>query len=113
MDFFLTNILGPWSWNRFESISFGGVLAMLGIILFFLIIDRIFNKKPSRLILENDADFEHYTLGLENYHNSTKRLSLVNRLVMYSIVLLLVLTPLNFLLKLTDSYFVSFWSWMF
>ncbi|MFD2917504.1 hypothetical protein [Psychroserpens luteus] len=111
MNFFIANILGPFPWERFQYISVNGILAMLAVIAFFLIINKIFNRQPLRFPKNDNLELEQYTFGFEDTHVNVKKISLSRRIVVYLIAVLLIITPLSELIDDSSSY--SIWELIF
>jgi hypothetical protein len=51
MSFFAANVIPHWTWDRFEYIFVIGVFVMLFEVVFFLLINKIFNTQPSNTLL--------------------------------------------------------------
>ena len=98
MNYFSTNILPHFYWNRYEYISVNGVFALLAVIAFFLLINKVFNKKPLKFSVDGNLELEQYTFGFVETHVNVKKLSLRRRIAVYVIAVLLILTPLSELL---------------
>jgi hypothetical protein len=98
MNFFATNILGNWNWNRYEYISVMGVFALLSVVVFFLLTNKMFNKQPLKFPVKGNLELEQYTFAFEETQVNVKKISLPRKIVVYLIVILLILTPLSELL---------------
>jgi hypothetical protein len=98
VNFFATNVFGPYPWERFEYISLTSVLVMLSVVAFFLLINKIFNKQPLKFPVNGDLELEHYTFGFEETHVNVKKISLRKRIAVYVIAVILIVTPLSELL---------------
>jgi len=114
MTVFANNIIGPWTWNKYEYLSVNGLVIMLAVVMFFIVISNIITKitniKPPKLPLYEGLNLEHYTLGFEGTHVNVKKISLKMRVFICIMSALLVITPLNYLLM--DLNYSSFWAWI-
>jgi hypothetical protein len=99
MNFFATNTFDLSQWNRYEYISVRGVLAMLSLVAFFLIINKIDNKQPLKFPVHENLDLEQYTFGFEDTQVHVKKISLPRRIAVYLIAAILIITPLNELIR--------------
>lgn len=110
MNFFALDAFGHGSWT-YGAISIYDVLALLGVIMFYLIIYKIVNKKPLKFPMNTPVDLEQYTLGFEETHINVKKRSLPMRITVYIISGLIILTPFSELLGSLSCY--SIWDWIF
>ncbi|MFT5846455.1 MAG: hypothetical protein ACJARX_002384 [Psychroserpens sp.] len=82
---------------------------MLGVIVFFLAINKIFNKEPLRFPIEDKLELEQYTFGFEEMHVNIKKIALSRKIVICIMVMILILTPLSDILRSDNfgSYFYN------
>ncbi|WP_028872403.1 hypothetical protein [Psychroserpens burtonensis] len=81
-------------------ISVIGVFAMLSVVVFFLLINKIFNTQPLKFPVNENLELEQYAFGFEETQVNVQKRSLLIRIIVYLMAVLLVFTPLNTLLNI-------------
>ena len=108
MIYFALNAGGYYPWT-YGALSIYDVLIMLGVIVFFLIINKVFNKQPLKFSVDENLELEQYTFGFEDTHVNMKKRSLPIRVLVCVISTLLIITPLSELLGQMSYNYTYFW----
>ena len=72
MNFFIINVLSPFSWNRYEHMSSEGVFIILVALGFLLLLSKVMRKKPIQFPKVESLELEQYTFGFEETNNKIK-----------------------------------------
>lgn len=97
----IVNCLG----NETPEMSVLNILMIFGALGFLLLISKILRNKPIQFPLVNEFMLEQYTLGIEETYTKTKKLSFVAKLIVFTMCLILIFTPLEELLSPMGRYF--------
>ncbi|MEM5563929.1 hypothetical protein WNY78_02380 [Psychroserpens sp. AS72] len=108
MIYYSLNIFGHGP-RAYSGISIYSVFIFLGVIAFFLLINKIFNKQPLKLPENDNLELEQYTLGFEDTYVNVKKRSLSTKVTVYLLTALLIITPLSELLGQLGYNYDYFW----
>ncbi|WP_282134202.1 hypothetical protein [Seonamhaeicola maritimus] len=101
----LLNILGGPYYNPCEYFSLGGAFMMLSALFFILILSWFIRRGPISFKISKQPDLDDYTLNFNRLdydytsETSSKSISLFNKVILFFFAVVLILQPLNYIIK--------------
>ncbi len=102
-----------------QGMNFGSFLIVFSALLFFLLLNRILRKKPIYFIPKKNQSLGNYTFSFDSTNTKTidlnqpKKLSLISKFFLYSMMGILIITPFDTFIWTIGDHFSFSWIWDF